>query len=611
MTTTPAIRVTQYRIEQGEFTGLSYSLKLNRTLAPNYFVMIAGTVQDNGGLVGPDLTSIRVVSDPFSTGDLASGRPDEIDFQREASGKDWQGVITVVECERDPNRNGFYLRDVVVIQRPAPGASGLDSIAFPLRVPFIDADQGVFIGGFRGGGASTPASLNTQHPSVAAAISHDGSELTIERYDGTGSNVGEATFTVYQIEWGSEWNVQRVNATGNNSGQGFSSLHWNRATIDQVTRSQTWIFGTAWTLNDRPQNSAANLCIALGNGAVENSTETEVAANYRSAPGSSSARLLVMSHPNLVVDWQQQNGGTSTLWTIDWTVPAPIELEEHLPSPQSDGRKLSITTGRRLANVWFNGAGPAASDFPITFWSGRHVSDVILQTRRSYGLTGDWSVRLQSIDFGAVAVEAEELFPGSLPQPSTERPESTTALVYIPNHKDLAVADLPLARRTPRTSAFARALAEGAQTMEDEHFALLVDMDFNTAVGANLERWGQLVDEPRGGLSDEDYRRFIEARIAANRSGGSTEEIIRIWKLVVAPFEDVQELSIYPAHIFLSVVRQAEMSDAVVRRVKQMMDRAKPSGISLTLVEATTGYLGFEENPEAAPLDDGILARVL
>jgi len=612
MTTTPSIRVTQYRIGPGEFAGSTYDLELNRPLLPDYFVLIAGTVQDTGGAVGPGVTAVRVSGDQHGTGDLTTTGGNVLRLERGALSvsPDWQGVIQVVECERDQEGSGFRLLDVPVIIRGAPGVVGLDAVAYDLRVGFVTPAQGTLLGGLRVGGASVSSgALASQHPSVAARIYTDGTDINVDRYDGTGAALVSAGFSLYQVEWGSEWTVQRANVTGAASGSGSTIFHWNGAAITGVAKAETWLLGNGWTANANPDDSAAGMMIELGTTVPAPLIASSVATNYRQSPGSSSSELVALTHPGLVVDHVKDVGG-ATDWTHSTTVAAPIEPEEHLAAPLADGRHLSITTGRRLANVWRNSEGAATTDYPIPSWHAHHADDTTLVDERSYALTGLCRGRLQSIDFGGVALTAIEVTAGALQVESTDAPESSTSLVLIPDHEDLAVEDLIGELRMPRITALVRAMAAGAQVMEDQTFALIVDRDLNTATGKALQQWGAIVGEQPGGLDDDTYRRFIQARILANRSGGSTDELIAIWKLVVAPYVSVTETPLYPAGLQLVVVRDLPMSAEQARRVGRiMLGTARPSGISIDLIEAVTGYLGFDGDPDASPLDIGTLAR--
>ncbi len=54
------------------------------------------------------------------------------------------------------------------------------------------------------------------------------------------------------------------------------------------------------------------------------------------------------------------------------------------------------------------------------------------------------------------------------------------------------------------------------------------------AIGIYLDAIGKLVGQPRGGLDDDDYRRFLYVRIATNRSEGRRSDLIKIAKLILA-----------------------------------------------------------------------------
>lgn len=76
------------------------------------------------------------------------------------------------------------------------------------------------------------------------------------------------------------------------------------------------------------------------------------------------------------------------------------------------------------------------------------------------------------------------------------------------------------------------ALLGPTQTLEDTLQDMLAQRSIEDAVGAQLDILGKLVGESRLGLSDDDYRRHIRARIVTNRSNGTIEDLIRITDLV-------------------------------------------------------------------------------
>ncbi len=189
-------------------------------------------------------------------------------------------------------------------------------------------------------------------------------------------------------------------------------------------------------------------------------------------------------------------------------------------------------------------------------------------------------------------------------------------LVFVPDHKTRARAVLlSQYQGKPNIEALVEALALGAQMLEDQTFDVLISTTLTSASGHALDQWGALVGEVRGDLDDEDYRRFISARIKVNNSEGTTDELIEIWSLLVEPYIEIRHQNYQPATFELMVLRDSYMSDARARRVGQTMRAVKPAGIAMELVESIPGAFGFVEAAGdpwfRQPLDIGLLARTI
>lgn len=81
---------------------------------------------------------------------------------------------------------------------------------------------------------------------------------------------------------------------------------------------------------------------------------------------------------------------------------------------------------------------------------------------------------------------------------------------------------------------FISALTGAMQSLRDTLQTMLTDRRIDTAIGAQLDVLGKIVGQPRNGLVDADYRRYIRARILTNKSNGRISEVIRIAKLITA-----------------------------------------------------------------------------
>lgn len=71
------------------------------------------------------------------------------------------------------------------------------------------------------------------------------------------------------------------------------------------------------------------------------------------------------------------------------------------------------------------------------------------------------------------------------------------------------------------------------QDVENALMQCLTERSVDNATGINLDVIGKLVGESRHGLEDDDYRRCVRARIAANRSSGTVEDMLKVARLII------------------------------------------------------------------------------
>lgn len=102
------------------------------------------------------------------------------------------------------------------------------------------------------------------------------------------------------------------------------------------------------------------------------------------------------------------------------------------------------------------------------------------------------------------------------------------------DHVALALARLPQRLQKQRWQEITAALARSRQKAEDTLHAMLAQRAINVAVGAQLDKLGALVAQPRDTLDDAVYRRRIWAKIAVNRSIGLPDDLLRIARLVIS-----------------------------------------------------------------------------
>lgn len=88
-------------------------------------------------------------------------------------------------------------------------------------------------------------------------------------------------------------------------------------------------------------------------------------------------------------------------------------------------------------------------------------------------------------------------------------------------------------RDKPKIEALVTAAVSPAQDLETALWDLLTLRQVDTAIGAQLDVLGRLVGQPRNTDDDEVYRRYVRARISANKSKGLTVDLLRIARLIV------------------------------------------------------------------------------
>lgn len=182
---------------------------------------------------------------------------------------------------------------------------------------------------------------------------------------------------------------------------------------------------------------------------------------------------------------------------------------------------------------------------------------------------------------------------------------------YIGDHEDRAVKVLTGNRaKKPETQQLTRALTRSVQSLEDNISDVRSALTLAGATGVWLDRLGRIVGEPRGGLSDAEYRRFISARLQINRSQGERERLIRIAQLMSgASF--VQMTSAYPAGYTMLIVTPTFLSESIRTRIRQRMEQATSAGVGVDLSNGvsskdTVFRLDNSAMPDAGDPGDGM-----
>jgi hypothetical protein len=142
-----------------------------------------------------------------------------------------------------------------------------------------------------------------------------------------------------------------------------------------------------------------------------------------------------------------------------------------------------------------------------------------------------------------------------------------------------------------------------------------VDLEQKTllavAFGAHLDQYGELLDEQRAGLSDDEYRKVLRVRLQSDRSIATVEPLIQIVE-ELTDGELIVLLESYPCAIQIDFAVGTPLSDTRRQRLTRLVSRAKAAGVHLDwIAEAPLQYFGFYDDPNALGFGEGAWADVI
>lgn len=89
-------------------------------------------------------------------------------------------------------------------------------------------------------------------------------------------------------------------------------------------------------------------------------------------------------------------------------------------------------------------------------------------------------------------------------------------------------------RAKARFMSLLAGIAAEIQAAEDALWGYVAQLDLDTAAGVWLEDWGALVGELRQGETDDAlYRQYVKARVLANFSHGTIDDVIAVVRKIV------------------------------------------------------------------------------
>jgi len=122
------------------------------------------------------------------------------------------------------------------------------------------------------------------------------------------------------------------------------------------------------------------------------------------------------------------------------------------------------------------------------------------------------------------------------------------------DHNALALARLAqYLKGQPNVAALLGVATGRNQLIEEALQALLSDRVLTVAYGELLDVLGSIVKQPRNGMVDDDYRRWIGARIQIYRSSGTAIEILNVFEPIAPAGATLRIRDEYPAGFTLEI----------------------------------------------------------
>ena len=176
-------------------------------------------------------------------------------------------------------------------------------------------------------------------------------------------------------------------------------------------------------------------------------------------------------------------------------------------------------------------------------------------------------------------------------------------------------------KELPIFDALLEALMIPVQELEDVFFNMTDQRSIFTGVGYQLDLWGQMLDKPRNGLTDDDeYRVVLLAKVAQNISQGTAADVMRVYQLLMrAQYVQYSEEDTVHAAFSLTAINSNPIGD--IENIKKAVRSSKMGGVKINLLSSVPGApFSFADDPDPngrgfGDLDDpsvgGVMSEII
>lgn len=160
-------------------------------------------------------------------------------------------------------------------------------------------------------------------------------------------------------------------------------------------------------------------------------------------------------------------------------------------------------------------------------------------------------------------------------------------------------------KKCPNFKGLAKVIGLRFQLLSDELEDIRVARDLDVATGVNLDELGAIVGQSREGFSDLIYRTLVKAKTAANRSKGTTEDLINTALILRnGVIADIVYTELFPAAIQIDFLNSLETTQHQAL-IASILFLTKLSGVRLVVTFSTPTPFGFDGDPDAFGFETG------
>lgn len=150
----------------------------------------------------------------------------------------------------------------------------------------------------------------------------------------------------------------------------------------------------------------------------------------------------------------------------------------------------------------------------------------------------------------------------------------------------------------PNIRALAEVIAPEMQQLEDMWFQLLNERSLDVGIGAQLDVVGNILNEPRLGKNDDEYRQALRLKIALNTSDGTNDDVRQaVTQLTQSTTVFIDDN--YPASVDIIIDGNNISGD-----ILQTIDNVVGAGIGVNIQSTTVDRFAFTDTPDGVIIID-------